>query len=228
MADADSILAGLVHELRTPLASLRLTIEMSRESAEPAETERQRNRVAAVLDEVQAILEDASWFSRLRRGVVPIRTDEFTPREWLDSIEVPRPVGSAAGSVELVSRLEDPAPRLLRTDRELLTRAVSSILSHAVAVSGAGPVSLVLRRRAGCPLIVVRDHGSEVSESDLETLFEPYARVRPVAGRDARPGGLDLACAREVASRLDGRLEAIRHEDGIEFELTLPSRALVD
>jgi two-component system sensor histidine kinase MtrB len=113
-------------------------------------------------------------------------------------------------------------PCVIETDPRRVDRIVGNLLDNARVHAPGAPVSVSLARDVDAVRVVVADRGPgiEAPESDLERLFERFAKADP-----ARPGGsgLGLAIAREHAELLGGSLHATAEPGGgLRFELRLP------
>ncbi|MEE8558807.1 MAG: HAMP domain-containing sensor histidine kinase [Myxococcota bacterium] len=205
------LLASASHELRSPLARLRLAVELMGAGGRP---ELQAEAVADV-DELDALIEDLLLASRL---------------QTLD-----RP-GSHA-PVELVPLLAEEAARVgaevvgdpatVPGDARLLRRMARNLLENAHR-HGAGSIEV---RVAPVPdgdgfRITVADRGPGVPEEERERIFEPF--YRPQGHAEGQDGGvgLGLALVREIARYHGGEARCVpRPGGGTLFEVDLPGSA---
>ena len=114
-------------------------------------------------------------------------------------------------------------------DQRRLHRAVLNLLDNALRYSPDGSsVDVEVLQSGGWWLLSIRDHGSGLSESDLDSMFQRFYRGDPSRARSARSGsGLGLAIVQQIAVNHGGRVEARNHPSGGAcMELLLP-KALI-
>ena len=201
-ADADRrlMLAGISHDLRTPLARLRLEVEMGVPDAPT------RERMASDIADVDTIIGQFLDYARERPTVlapVPLAATveravaPYRPRDDVQlRIHVPeglQPLADAAGLQRILSNLLENAVR------------------HGRRADGCAVIDIEGTAAERDIALTVRDHGPGVDEALLPRLTEPFFR-----GESARttPGsGLGLAIVRRSAERMGGTCE-LRNADG--------------
>jgi signal transduction histidine kinase len=196
-------LAFASHELRSPLARLRVSLEMM--GGDPALAE----RAARDVDELDALLGELLEASRLQALGRPER-DETVDLLGLVAEEAARVEVPVAGE-----------PAELRGDPRLLRRLVRNLLENARRhAGGAGVEARVLRLGRGARLSVA-DRGPGVPEGERERIFEPF--YRPPGAHETGTGfGLGLALVRQIARAHGGEARCLPREGGgTVFEVTL-------
>lgn len=207
--EKDRMLGALGHDLRTPLASMRIRIE----TMEPAED---RERVIASIEEMTGMLEDILVFARSGRAREQAReTDVMALVDALcdDYADMGHEVEAA------------PAARLvLSVQPSLLRRAVRNLIDNALKYAGSARVEI--RRDTGHAHIVVLDNGPGLPPDALEQVLEPFSRLETSRSRETGGSGLGLAIAKAVAESHGGSLHLEnRAEGGLAAILSLPLRA---
>lgn len=202
------LLANASHELRSPLARLRMAVSML-DDAGPEQRATLRREIDVNIGELDALVEEVLLASRLDAGATELRHDEVDL------------LGLAA---EEGARVETDAQGdavTLRGDERLVRRALRNLLENARRYGG-GPIELNVLRRAGQAEVQVCDRGPGVPEAFRERIFEPFFRV-PGHAEKAGGVGLGLALVRQIAERHGGgvRCEA-RDGGGSCFTLALP------
>jgi two-component system osmolarity sensor histidine kinase EnvZ len=190
------VLAGISHDLRTPLSRMRLALEMSR--AEPGEAD----AIAADIDEIDAII---GQFLDFARGV-----NEDKARQDLGALmdEVAEHYTRLGKKISL--KKDGALP--LAFARTAVRRAVSNLVDNALRHAGE-PVEIELKKSAGAALIEVRDRGPGIPPGEAERLKRPFTRLD--AARSGRGGaGLGLAIVDRVARAHGGALELAPREGG--------------
>lgn len=202
------VLAGISHDLRTPLARLRLESEMSISNDEAR---------AGVIDDIEQMDAIIAQFLEYARGSSGERA-ELTDVNALVA-QVAGTYGRTSGDV----RLEQGALPPALIHRKALTRALTNLLENARKYAG-GEVT-VATRPAGTEIVIdVQDRGPGIPESEVERLKRPFTRLEN-ARTDTTGTGLGLAIVERFAQLHDGRLELLpRDGGGLIARLRLPFR----
>ncbi len=204
-----SLLANASHELRSPLARLKMAVAML-EEAPPAQQARLKKEIHTNIAELDALVEEVLLASRLdnHAAMDMSSTVALLP---LAAEEAAR-VGASAGGEDLNVRGEE---RLLR-------RALRNLLENAQRY-GAGEVEVSVRRQGSQALVSVCDRGPGVPEAMRERIFEPFFRLPGHAEREGGVG-LGLSLVRQIVQRHGGTVRCVTREGGGScFEITLPS-----
>ena len=205
-----TFLAGISHDLRTPLARLRLEVEMLEGRVEP---ESQRGMVSD-LDDMNAIIDQFIDFTR---------SEAAEPLSRVDLNEVARTCaeGAARAGAQVELKLGELPPLELRA--LAVRRLVDNLLVNAQRHAG-GPIELATGLHDGHAVLSVRDRGPGIPPRLVAHLKQPFTR-RDDARSGASGAGLGLAIADRVASLHGGRLElSPREGGGLDASLVLPLR----
>ena len=210
-----SLLANASHELRSPLARIRMGLELmapaSSASDQQARTELRRN-----IAELDQLIDEILLASRLDVPDAPMGTPELVDLIGLAAEECAR-VDAQLEGPQLAEPLELPAvARLLR-------RALRNLLENARRYSS-GSITLTLQRDNQWALVQVCDQGPGVPPAERERIFEPCYRLAGASERDGGVG-LGLALVRTIALRHGGSVRCTARPDGSAgacFELRLP------
>ena len=222
------LVANVGHDLRTPLAALRATLdeaERYRAEGRPSDAAhalsdagRQAEAAGALVDDLfeLSVLDRPAPESALRRGPVPL--GELAR----DVVDRHRGAFDRAGVALVVAA--PPGLPTLDADGARLVRLVSNLLDNALRHTERGGEVLVLARaEGGAAVVEVADSGPGIAPDVLPHVFERYYRGADARTRGAGTG-LGLAIARAVAEAHGGTLEAAnRPEGGAAFRLTLPT-----
>lgn len=202
-----SMLAVASHELRSPLARIRMAAELLGENA-PPETVAQLARDIEELDELVAELLLAS---RLQARPRPERAEEVDLLALLAE-ECARASAEAGGTPVTVSG-----------DRRMLRRMLRNLLENARRYGGGTAVEASVAAEDGAAVVRVEDRGPGVPEGDRERIFEPF--YRPAGWREGPEGGagLGLSLVRQIARHHGGDARYVPREGGgSRFEVRLP------
>jgi signal transduction histidine kinase len=206
------VLAHASHELRSPLARLRMALALLEDEEEAAQ--RAATIAAAVddIDELDGLIEDVLLASRLRGGVA-------VPRERAQVDLRPLLAELAEGRARLL-----PGPdATVQGDARLLRRAVDNLLRNALR-HGKPPVELALTTHEDTVMVSILDRGPGVPEAEADRIFEPFHRASGQAEGDAGVG-LGLALVAEIAQHHGGTVRyQPREHGGSCFVVELPVR----
>jgi signal transduction histidine kinase len=203
-----ALLANASHELRSPLARIRMALEMLGSEANPA----LRAEVERDIGELDALIDEILLASRLDAA------PETTGREAVDLLAL-----AAEESARVGASLEG-ASVTLDGDARLLRRMIRNLLENAKRHGGGTAVDVDVRGAAGTATIRVCDRGPGVAEAERERIFEPFYRL---AGASEAQGGagLGLSLVRQIARHHGGDVRCLaRNGGGSCFEVTLPVR----
>ena len=205
---------GIAHEIRNPIATMRLKAE----NALAAAPERQGEALHAIVGQIDRLDGLVQSLLALVQPVT-LAPQEVELHPWLADRVAAVAAKAAAGEVQVELRHEGPAKAVF--DPVHLARAVDNLLDNAVRhAPRAGHVRLsALQSDARTLAIRVDDDGPGVPESLQAHLFEPFATGR------ADGTGLGLALAREVALAHGGELRHVPLAAGTRFELEFPWRS---
>ena len=209
------------HELRSPLARLRVALELARQRA-GASPDAALDRIEREAERLDAMVGQILTLSRLDAASAPAR------REPVDLAELAAEVAADAGFEAVARRVtvavEAPAPVIVAVDADALRSALENVVRNAVAHTREGTAVRIAVARTGAGAeIAVADRGPGVPEAALGSLFEPFFRVEEARERARGGAGLGLAIAAR-AVRLHGGEIAARNlpEGGLEILLRLP------
>jgi signal transduction histidine kinase len=203
-----SLLANASHELRSPLARIRMAVELLQDSASPAI----RQELTRNISELDQLIDEVLLASRL--DAVP---QAGAAQEVVDI------TGIVAEECARVGAALDGVANAVRGDATLLRRMVRNLLENARRHGGDAEVSVLLASATGGTLLDVCDRGPGVPAAERERIFEPFYRL-PGASEKAGSVGLGLSLVRQIARRHGGEVECLPNGDhGACFRITLPS-----
>jgi len=206
------ILAGISHDLRTPLARLRLEAEMSIGDDDA------RDAAVEDIEQMDAIIGQFLDFARGDRG------DKDTRRETEELADINGLVEQIAGALKRGS--VGPALSLgdlpiIRIQRQELTRAIANLLENARKYGG-DEIEIATRCVEKELQVDIMDRGPGIPANEVERMKRPFTRLQN-ARTDAAGTGLGLAIVERIARAHGGRLELLqRPGGGLVARLALP------
>jgi signal transduction histidine kinase len=187
-----SFVANVAHELRSPLASLRVQVDVARRHGA---SEEDQADMAAELDRLSALVEDLLVLARLDAGEAPPAPD--SPAEPTQVL--PAFVMDARPRVTLGSVDSGTVPT---TELEL-ERVVHNLVDNARR-HARSRVELTFRRTDDGGVLAVADDGDGIPVDDRERVFDRFSRLDAARDRDSGGTGLGLAIVRELVRRRGG------------------------
>lgn len=209
--EKDVMLGAIGHDLKTPLAALRVRIESVEDDAE-------RAKMAATIEDITRSLDDILSLARVGRP--------SDPRESTDLSALVAQVAEEYEDMGEPVTLE-PGQRLVMPLRATwLRRALRNLIGNALRYGQTARVSLA--REAGQAVIRVEDDGPGIPDADLARMLEPFTRGDPSRNSLTGGAGLGLTLARAIAEQHGGTLVLVNRRDpagavtGLTATITLP------
>ena len=216
---ADS-LADISHQLRTPLTSLGLTLELARKEAGPEAPEQLLERLRTserLLTQVQWLVEALLKLARIDAGAVRLRRAPVDVARLVDAAAAPLAIPFDLADVRLERRVQPGAGFV--GDEAWCAEALENVLKNCLEAAPAGGRVLVeAEEDAVACRITVTDTGPGISEADLPHVFERFYRggragaaggARQEGGEVSPAGvGIGLSLARSLVTAQDGRITA--------------------
>ena len=202
------MLASASHELRSPLARMRVAIELM-QTDNSAEL---RDRLTGDIAELDELIGEILLATRLDA------LDQIDRRETVDLLALLAEEASRTGAI--VGGTAENVPG----DPRLLRKLLRNLLENARRHSDGGEVQArVARDQSSGVLLTVEDRGPGVPEDERERIFEPFYRARGT--RETGEGvGLGLALVRQIVEHHGGSVHCLpRTGGGTRFEVSLPS-----
>ncbi|MGM3388185.1 HAMP domain-containing histidine kinase [Stutzerimonas stutzeri] len=213
------LLRDVSHELRSPLARLRIAIALA-ERATPSEREVIWPRLAKECDRLEALISEILELARL--DAEPGAASPVDLAAMFAQLEENARIVSPNQHIDW--RVETAID--LRGWPDMLERALDNLLRNALRFNPEGqPIELRASADEDWAIVSIRDHGPGVDEAHLTQLSEPFFRA---PGQTTAGHGLGLAIARRAAERHGGELLLGNHPDGgFVASIRLPLRAAV-
>jgi signal transduction histidine kinase len=213
------LLRDVSHELRSPLARLRIALELAEKEDDPS---RNLQRVEKEADELERLIANLLSLARLESGQSTLEQKAVPLAELLEMIANDADFEAQARQRLVELKVERPAT--VRGDPVLLRSAIENVIRNAVRYTAEGTaVEVWLGSAEREAVIIVCDHGSGVPEAELKRMFEPFTRVGEARDRDSGGYGLGLAITGKVLAAYGGQVDAWNGEKGgLCVELRLP------
>lgn len=203
-----SLLANASHELRSPLARMKMAVQML-DGASPQQSQRLKHEIETNVAELDALVEEVLLASRL---------------DAVQRVDKRDPVDLLALAAEEGSRVEaavDGTSATVAGDERLLRRALRNLLENARRYGG-GDITVKVASGGNQATVQVCDRGPGVPEAQRERIFEAFYRM-PGHAEQAGGVGLGLSLVKQIAERHGGSVRCTGREGGGScFELVFP------
>lgn len=217
LAALGRVAAGVAHEIRNPLAAIKLKIQLAERSIAGGQIDRAKlEKTFAVLDEEIRRL-DRLVSKMLDAGkTAKLNFAPLAPNELLRARIAFFGERAAAQNVRVVTEFSGEAAEI-RADAEKLTQIFDNLLLNALeAMPAGGTLRVASANEAEKVVFQFSDSGAGISAAEKDRIFEPFYTTKDAGN------GLGLAIAREIVEAHGGKLFAAEAETGARFVLELP------
>jgi signal transduction histidine kinase len=204
--EKDRMLGAIGHDLRTPLAALRVRIES-------VEDDTDRAKMIDTVAEMNRTLDDILSLARLGRPSEPLTDVDLAA--LVDAVvEDFRDIGSDVTFVETERLRMHLRPSLIR-------RAVRNLIENAIKYGVSAEVRVEADTR--CVAIIVADQGPGIPEDRMTDVFDAFTRLESSRNRETGGIGLGLALARAIVREAGGEIRLVnRAAGGLDAIIELP------
>jgi len=222
----DEFLAILSHELRNPLAPVRMAVAVLNKIGPP---EPQLQQLRDVIDrqttQLTRLLDDLLDVSRISSGKISLRRERFNIADAVASaVESIRPLMDARKHELVVDAPSEPI--FVDGDPTRLSQIFVNLLSNAAKYTDrGGHIRLTFRRHEDDAVVRVKDPGIGLTSDQMSRIFEMFAQVEGSLDRGEGGLGVGLALARTLVELHGGQIE-VRSEGlgkGSEFTVRIPA-----
>jgi signal transduction histidine kinase len=223
-------LAGLAHDLRTPLQALRLLMPLVENVPLSPEARGLLERIRSCADRTLAIsLDLLEWTRGPTGGGRRVEREWFALLPFLHALAGEHALAAQSKGIGWRIDLRISAGLEVHADRTRLGRLLANLLSNAIRYTARGEVVLRVGWRGdpsgASPLLVmtVEDTGSGISPEDQESIFQPFERGRAAKDSDPNGSGMGLAVVDRLVEELGLTMEVFsQYGQGSKFEVLLP------
>ncbi len=217
LSNRTTLLAGISHDLRTPLTRVRLAVEL----ISGDENEAIIKRIKRNIEVMQHMLTTIMQFAR---GVSAGNVERLTLKKFCDSLVADSQTSDHHKVLRLDFRIPENA--MLRVDRETLARVLDNLLTNAKTHGGKN-ITLQVKQGNDCVVMSVLDDGPGIPMQHREHIFQPFFQIEE--SRSTTPGnGLGLAIVKQLC-QLEGWKITVEQRivSGCAFRLTLPGKLII-
>ena len=210
-----TLLAGISHDLRTPLTHMRLALEMlGQDKADATLIDRLRQGTEKMDQLIGYALE-------LARGLESHEAEEVDLREFIDGIITNYRQSDTAIDWKPESYLP------VSIDTMAMQRVLVNLFDNAIRYGGREAVTVRCQRDGKAAVIRVLDRGEGIPASEREAVFRPFHRLETSRSRKTGGSGLGLAIARQLCKAHGWTIELLPREGGgTEARVEIPLAAI--
>ncbi len=206
------MIAGISHDLRTPLTRLGLAVELLDQNPSPDLIDRIRRN----LDAMNKLIGQFLQFSHGVEGCTPVQLDLW---QVIESVAADVKIEGS----ELRLHRNDP-PCVYFGDPVALERVLANLLKNAVQYGGDEPVDISLNCSEQEVAVEICDRGPGIPAGEVEAVFRPFHRLEAARGKRASGSGLGLAIAHQIVLKHNWKIELLpRDGGGTVAKLSLPT-----
>jgi signal transduction histidine kinase/CHASE3 domain sensor protein len=226
----DEFLSIASHELKTPLTSLRLQVQMIEKSAmrlgdhAPEKlAERSRQSIKS-MEKITHLVDDMLDISRISAGRLSLQKERFDLsalcKEVVDRLS---PLAAQSGCA---LRLNGQQPAWGEWDRFRIDQVVTNLVANAIKYGAKAPIEISVMADGRYARVEVKDHGIGIAGEDHERIFQRFERVS--SSESVSGMGLGLYITRQIVDMHRGKLEVESAlGKGALFRVSLPQRITV-
>ncbi len=218
------LIAAIGHDLRTPLASLRLMAEAIQDGVtDDQQTKMFMGRISGEVTYMSGLIEDLFELSQLDAGSLKLRCEPGNLSDLIsDTLESMRAQAEIKHQ-SLNGEIEGHIP-LLSFDMRKIQRVLNNLVGNAIRYTPeGGKITLRAWAEFGKVLVSVIDNGEGINPTDLERIFEPFYRGERSRGREHGGAGLGLAISKGLIEAHNGTIRVESREGkGSTFTFQLP------
>ncbi len=217
--------ADAAHELRTPLAAIRATVESTLDADDLTVTEargtlqtidRQNHRLSQ-------LVQDLLLLSRIDLNVLTLKRQSCCLNDIVNDLVEEFTALAIAANLQLTTHVQVNYPLYISGDEEQLYRLIANLINNAIQYTSRGEIKVLLNRDDRHALVQVQDTGIGIAPEDQPRLFDRFYRVNRDRSRHTGGAGLGLAIASAIAQAHHGEI-TIKSElgKGSTFTVRLP------
>jgi signal transduction histidine kinase len=222
----DAFLATLAHELRNPLAPLRTGLDLLLQvPSPPPNVTRTLTAMNRQLDHMVRLIDDLLDLSRVSRGILELKKELAELTAVIEAaVESAQPFMDRR---KQACRVDAGGPVFAKIDATRIAQVIGNLLHNASKYTAVGgEIRVDIRAEGGNATVQVIDSGAGIPSSQLERVFDMFAKIERSVPNSNGGLGIGLALSRQLALLHDGSLVAHSAGEGhgATFTLSLPLR----
>lgn len=217
-----NFLLSVTHELKTPVASLKLLIEtlQSRELSDEQKKLFLSNALNDT-DRLNVLIENILHSAKIDSGSFPVHKQKLDVSEMVNT-NLKKMAEGVAKSHYLKSDISNSI--IVNTDEQAILSILNNLVDNAIKYSEKGSeITVKLEKKNNSFLLSVADHGQGIKKEDRKKIFEKFMRIQNEETRSAKGTGLGLYIVYNLVKSLGGNIEVEENvPKGSVFKVELP------
>lgn len=218
------LLSDVSHELRSPLARLRIALGLVQQKTadQPGAYRRELDQMILECERIDSLIGQLLDIARLDRDSPNTETTPFDLCELI--LDIKHDAELEAGQKNLTLRTSLPDRQLMKGVPEILRAGVENVLRNALRHAPANSeIDIRLTKGETSRLLTIRDRGPGVDAAHIDKIFEPFYRPQYARERDSGGSGLGLAIAKRAIEYHGGTILAENAGGGgLQVSIRLP------
>jgi two-component system sensor histidine kinase CpxA len=207
------LLQDISHELRSPLARLKLAVKLARTASD---RDTAHDRIERDIDRITALTAE---LVEMTRGETHALQREAVDLKQLIGEAIEDCNSNPPQSI----RCDIPVSSEITCDRGMMRRVIENVLNNALQHTTTGSaIDVTVSRDGDNAIIIIRDYGPGVPDDALDEIFAPFYRVDEARHATSGGLGLGLAIARSIVHRHGGTITAQNASPGLAVTIILP------
>jgi two-component system sensor histidine kinase CpxA len=214
-----SLLSGVSHELRSPIARIRLALTLARRGGD-SEREEMLDRIEQDTIQLDSMLEQILTVARLESGQIKPKFEPLLLNDLIDDVLHDAKFEAAATHATIT--YEGVENIRVNGDPGMLRSAIENVVRNAIFYSGeGGKIEVKLTTAGKSAFLAVRDNGPGVPPEKMPLIFEPFFRVDDSRGSATGGMGLGLALVQNAMHAHPGAVIGVQNVQPHGFEIKL-------
>lgn len=201
------------HELKTPVASIKICAELMRDHPELSAEKRAEfiSRICMAADRLSSMLNDVAYITRMDDGTSVIEKEDLELSELVESV-----AENERLRTDMTITVNVPSIRI-KGNRQLLESVFRNLIDNAIMYSGGTEIKISADEKGN---FVVRDNGCGIPDEHLPYIFERFYRVDKGRSRESGGTGLGLSIVKNAIAIHGGSI-SVSNDDGLRFDFRL-------
>lgn len=222
-----NLIAGMAHDLRTPITSIKGYIEGLRDGVAntPEKQKRYLDTLAVKTEDLNRLVDSLFLFSKLDTGKYPFHFETVEIREYMKGYISSRVYDCAQQGMTLHYQDQMEGPAYLRLSIPEMERVFNNIINNSIKYKPkeTGNLTITLSAVEKNAVLCFADDGTGVPEESIDKLFQRFYRGDPSRNNPSEGSGLGLSIAKQIVEAHGGTIVA-GNNHGLSITITLPIR----